>query len=240
MLIGFQPNRRLSKLLLLLSFMGLMLIAFAASNRRQPSQSWPSPDRSDTTPPESLDGDSSTITTATTSRPTLFTDQVVDEHYPSSFLPEDRPPWIAAADDISGPTHYVSVGSDIEDSLEQCRASLNARLLATTYRYVDEHLANHRKIAHRIPFLTTDWIRRQLMDQQLEYAAVMELPSGTYHQLWYRLNIDAADRQQLAFWVRQLETRQRVGLIGLLFTGLLVIDSCLYTGLGWVCRRGES
>jgi len=180
------------------------------------------------------------MTTAISPRPTLFTDQDINQQHPSSLLSEDRPEWIAAADDISGPIHYVSVGSDIEDSLEKCRASLDARLLVAAYRYVDEHLASHRRTAHRIPFLTVDWIRRQLLDQQLEYAAAMELPSGTYHQLWYRLSIDDTDRQQLAFWVRQLETRQRVGLIGLVFTGLLAINSCLYTGLGWVVRRGVS
>lgn len=165
-----------------------------------------------------------------------------------SILPADRPDWVAAPDNFTDNVHQIGIAGDLEDSAEAARRKFDAALVEGVRGYIQRCIVEQwleqeaspwtskgneiemASLANRVKQLpiAADWIRKNLADKAPEYEAVMERPSGTYYQLWTRLSVDAEDRKVMVSWVKNLEIRHRVGLLGAGVFGLLVLMTILH------------
>lgn len=114
----------------------------------------------------------------------------------------------------------LPIESSMFSSLQECREELDAKLEREVYRALNAH-ALHHATAESIPELTSTYIREHLITPDLEFDNFQERPSGTFHQLWVRLDVDAKELTQIHEWERAIVTQDRVwtlsGLAGAVF-----------------------
>ncbi len=152
-----------------------------------------------------------------------------NEKNDDSLLPADRPAWVAMPDDVSSDVHRICVSSELESTIVATRATLDRALVDQVRRYVDRYqAANGKAVASQLSRLNADWIKNNLADNAPEYEAILERPSGTYHQVWTQLSIDPDDRATIQSWINRLEVRNRAGSIGVLFVGLIGLTSVFH------------
>lgn len=226
----------LIKLLLLAVFVVVMLVGFRYARQNRPfdqNRTYANRWNSKTLSPE-RQHDVSTIdsTLGEVEYKTQITfDESPDanEKNDDSLLPADRPAWVAMPDDVSSDVHRISVSSELESTIVATRATLDQSLVDQVRRYIDRYLtANGKTVASQLARLDADWIKKNLADNAPEYEAILERPSGTYHQVWTQLSIDPDDRATIQSWVNRLEVRNRAGSIGVLFVGLIGLTSVFH------------
>jgi len=152
-------------------------------------------------------------------------------------LPEDRPDWVAQPDSVDGDIHRIAIGTELASSIEECRNKLDIALLDGMRQYVDEHLSNHRKLASKLTELHAPWIRKNLMDSDTQFEAILDRPAGTYHQLWVQLEIDPRSRGTIMQWLQRLETQWRAGAVGVVAGGCVLCLSLLNVGLSLFAKK---
>ncbi|MCY2973679.1 MAG: hypothetical protein NTW52_03315 [Planctomycetota bacterium] len=121
---------------------------------------------------------------------------------------DDKPDWVAAPDVLDGNVHRVTFTTELLESEEACRAQVDKIILDAARQYVNQHVIDE-PIAQKLSGLTASWVRENWLVPNREWVAVLERPSGTYHQLWGQLEIFPEDRQQVTAWYHDLEIRRR-------------------------------
>ncbi len=121
---------------------------------------------------------------------------------------DDKPEWVAAPDVLDGNIHRVSFSTELLESEEACREQMDKVMLEAARQYVNQHVIAE-PVAHKLTALNASWVRENWLVPNREWVAVLDRPSGTYHQLWGQLEIFPEDRQKVAEWYHDLDTRRR-------------------------------
>lgn len=159
-----------------------------------------------------------------------------------SLLPTDRPDWTKVDVDTSDEIHYVTVMGIPASTIEQSLESLDDLLAADATQYVVQHVLDDEKFAEldkRSVTQELDLVQfgENWLDPNFEYDAVIEAPSGKYHQAWRRLAISKPERKYLRrLVVERLQTdrfSELLQMIGLAVAGLLVF----HVGVGTLAKR---
>jgi hypothetical protein len=240
-------HRSLAKLLIVAGFIGLMIFGFRLARSRQPllrNETWfsrfESPDRKSNQPDELTQHGSPVAEIEYRSQIELDTTQSSNSKPDGSLLPVDRPAWVAAPDDTTTELHRIGVSSELESSLIAARASLDSSLVDHVRKYIDRQQPPRAKpVAAKLDRLNAEWIKQNLAVDAPEYEAVLERPSGTYHQVWTQLTIDSDDRSIIQTWIDQLEARIRAGKISALFVGFVGLTVIFHSFLKVLARRTE-
>ncbi len=152
-------------------------------------------------------------------------------------LPDDRPDWVAQADSVEGEPHRIAIGTELANTIEECRSKLDVALVEGMHRYVTEHLSKNREHSSKLREMNAAWIREHLMDSNRVFEAKLARPAGTFHQLWVQLNIDAQSRTTIEQWIRRLETHSRAGIVGLVAAGCVACLAIINLGLSVFAKK---
>lgn len=107
----------------------------------------------------------------------------------------------------------VPIESSMHATLEECRQELEEKLPEEVKKILDAHVLEQAD-ASEIPELTSSYIRQFLIDDSVEYDNYQERPSGNFHQLWVRMQIDKEEIDKIRVWERQVTTVSRVWTLG--------------------------
>jgi hypothetical protein len=121
---------------------------------------------------------------------------------------DDKPEWVATPDVLTGNIHRVSFSTELLESEEACREQIDKVILEAARQYVNQHVIAE-PVAHKLSALNASWVRENWLVPNREWVAVLDRPSGTYHQLWGQLEIFPEDRQKVAEWYHDLDIRRR-------------------------------
>jgi hypothetical protein len=121
---------------------------------------------------------------------------------------DDKPDWVAAPDVLDGNVHRVTFSTELLASEEACREQIDKVILDAARQYVNENVIAE-PVAQKLSMLNAAWVHENWLVPNREWVALLERPSGTYHQLWGQLEIFPEDRQLVADWYHDLEIRRR-------------------------------
>jgi hypothetical protein len=121
---------------------------------------------------------------------------------------DDKPDWVAAPDVLDGNVHRVTFSTELLASEDACREQIDKVILDAARQYVNENVIAE-PVAQKLSMLNAAWVRENWLVPNREWVALLERPSGTYHQLWGQLEIFPEDRQLVADWYHDLEIRRR-------------------------------
>lgn len=163
---------------------------------------------------------------------------------PSKTLAADRPDWTQTEFDLTGDTHHIAVATDLSQTLEQSKRSLDENLVRSSQRYVTM-LARSRgfeespQAIQEIPLLDADYIRANWLQKEFSYDSSLQMPSGEYHQFWTRLEISASQQRIV---LNELYDSERVHRLALLGGGLALLVGSVFAvnfGAGFFARRSS-
>lgn len=126
-------------------------------------------------------------------------------------LGDGTPAWIRQRL-ISDNRVQVPIESSMHGTLEECREELAAKLPGEVKKIIDEYVLKNVS-ANSIPNLTPQYIKDMLIDDAVEFDNYQERPSGNFHQLWVRLDIDKDEIHQIRDWEREATTTSRVWVL---------------------------
>lgn len=127
-------------------------------------------------------------------------------------LGSDVPSWISQRV-VEENRIIVPIESSLHATLEECRSELASRLPTEVKKIVDEYVLKQVS-ADDIPGLTPEYIKEKLIDSSVEFDNYQERPSGNFHQLWVKLNIDKKELQRIREWEREVLSTVRVWMLG--------------------------
>lgn len=130
----------------------------------------------------------------------------------------------------------IPMESSMHGSLEECRSELAAKLTSEVRKVIDDHVL-HRVSADSLDGLTPEYIHEHLIDRSKEFDNYQERPSGNFHQLWVRLDIDKKEIAQIREWERELTTTKRVWILSGLSLGFLGAFAGLSEVFKWMSSR---
>jgi ribosomal protein S20 len=133
-------------------------------------------------------------------------------HVDLPILGEGVPDWVRIRV-IEGDRILVPIGSSMESSLGKCREDLNAKLPREVKEILDLHVLKDAS-SDSIAELTDQYIRDKLVDRTLEFDNYQERPSGNFHQLWVRMDVEKKEMEQIRDWEREIVTQDRVWNLG--------------------------
>jgi hypothetical protein len=133
-------------------------------------------------------------------------------HVDLPILGEGVPDWVRIRV-IEGDRILVPIGSSMESSLGKCREDLNAKLPREVKEILDLHVLKNAS-SDSIVELTDQYIRDKLVDRTLEFDNYQERPSGNFHQLWVRMDVEKKELEQIRDWEREIVTQDRVWNLG--------------------------
>jgi hypothetical protein len=107
----------------------------------------------------------------------------------------------------------VPIESSMYTTVEECRDDLESKLVGEAKKVLDSYVLRGVS-SDSIPELTSSFIRDKLIDQQSEFDNFQERPSGSFHQLWVRMDIDKKELAQIREWERAVVTQERVWRLG--------------------------
>lgn len=114
---------------------------------------------------------------------------------------------------IEGDRILVPIESSMHSSLAECRDELKAKLPREVKQILDMHVLKNES-SDLIPELTDQYIRDKLVDHTLEFDNYQERPSGNFHQLWVRMDVEKKEIEQIRDWEREIVTQERVWELG--------------------------
>lgn len=127
-------------------------------------------------------------------------------------LGNDVPSWISQRV-VEENRIIVPVESSLHATLDECRAELATRLPNEVKKIVDDYVLKQVS-ADDIPGLTPEYIKEKLIDSSVEFDNYQERPSGNFHQLWVKLNINKNELQRIRSWEREVLSTVRVWMLG--------------------------
>lgn len=130
----------------------------------------------------------------------------------------------------------IPLESSMHGSLEECRSELATKLTSEVRKVIDDHVL-HRVSSDSLDGLTSEYIHEHLIDRRLEFDNYQERPSGNFHQLWVRLDIDKNEIDQIREWEREVTTTKRVWILSGLSLGFLGAFAGLSEVFQWMSSR---
>jgi hypothetical protein len=131
-------------------------------------------------------------------------------------LPANSPAWITAAPDFSSAVHRLPVGSLPTNGPEETDGALDEPLRAALYDYVDSQVIQQPGASERLhEQLSTQYIRRNLIEDPAGYTAELTTSNGAMYQKWVMVSITPEQREQLRAWHREALQRDRLAPLGL-------------------------
>lgn len=127
-------------------------------------------------------------------------------------LGEGVPEWIRQIV-IENDRLLVPIESSMHASLQECREELKAKLPLEVRQILDMHVLKNAS-ADSIAELNDQYIRDKLVDRTLEFDNYQERPSGNFHQLWVRMDVEKKELEQIKDWEREIVTQDRVWELG--------------------------
>ncbi len=138
-------------------------------------------------------------------------------------LPEEAPDWVAAPPHLDGDTHTLVVSSMATVKRARVDAELDMPLCKTVTDYVTNDLFDGRQDVDLRPYITADYIRRNLIDQPEGYVAEIATSNGPMYQKWVKVNVTPEQQKQLKAWYAEAVQSKRLPPIGFGLAGLLGI-----------------
>lgn len=127
-------------------------------------------------------------------------------------LGNDVPSWISQRV-VEENRISVPIESSLHATLDECRSELASRLPTEVKKIVEDHVLKQIS-ADDIPGLTPEYIKEKLIDSSVEFDNYQERPSGNFHQLWVKLNINKKELQRIREWEREVLSTTRVWMLG--------------------------
>jgi hypothetical protein len=152
-------------------------------------------------------------------------------------LPADAPDWVRAPQVSKGELRFAIPTATAED-LEQCYEEFDSQLLPEVQKMLETHVLRETSASQLAP-LTKKYIEDHWLVQDCEYDQVVELPSGTYHQLWKQVYISKEQLDVVRGWEEKSILRERISKVGAL-GGASIGGMMLLSGLVGVLARRES
>jgi len=153
-------------------------------------------------------------------------------------LGEGVPDWIRQP--ITSESRILlPIESSMHSTIEECQEDLNGKLVDEAKRLLDMHVLQ-RVNADSIPELTPEFIREKLINREGEFDNFQERPSGTFHQLWVRMDIDEKELAQIRDWERTVVTQKRVTTLGGVAGGVLGALAGISGVVGLLSRREKN
>ncbi|XZE43643.1 hypothetical protein SH467x_003209 [Pirellulaceae bacterium SH467] len=152
-------------------------------------------------------------------------------------LPVDAPDWVRAPQITEGELRFAIPTATAED-LEQCYEEFESQLLSEVQRALDAHVLRYTSASQLDP-LTKKYIEDHWLVQNCEYDQVIELPSGTYHQLWKQIYISKDQIAVIRSWEERALLSERIVKVGAL-GGVSIGGMLLLSGMVGVLARRES
>jgi hypothetical protein len=152
-------------------------------------------------------------------------------------LPADAPDWVRAPQVGKGELRFAIPTATAED-LEQCYEEFDSQLLPEIQKMLDTHVLRQAS-ASQLTSLTKKYIEDHWLVQDCEYDQVVELPSGTYHQLWKQVYISKEQLEIVRRWEEKAILGERIGKVGAV-GGVSIGGMMLLSGLIGVLARRES
>jgi hypothetical protein len=133
-------------------------------------------------------------------------------HVDRPILGEGVPDWIRVRI-VEGDRILVPIESSMHATLAECREELNAKLPQEVKQILDIHVLKNAS-SDSIAELNDEYIRDKLVDRTLEFDNYQERPSGNFHQLWVRMDVEKKEIEQIRDWEREIVTQDRVWQLG--------------------------
>ncbi|XZE36476.1 hypothetical protein SH501x_002048 [Pirellulaceae bacterium SH501] len=152
-------------------------------------------------------------------------------------LPADAPDWVRAPQENKGELRFAIPTATAED-LSRCYEEFDSQLLPEVQKMLDAHVLRQTSASQLAP-LTKKYIEDHWLVQDCEYDQVVELPSGTYHQLWKQVYISKEQLEIVRKWEEKSILGERIVKVGAL-GGASIGGMMLLSGLIGVLARRES
>lgn len=127
-------------------------------------------------------------------------------------LPVDAPDWVRAPQVGEGELRFA-IPTATADDLEKCYEEFDSQLLPEVQRALDMHVLRSTSASQLKP-LTKKYIEDNWLVQNCEYDQVIELPSGTYHQLWKQIYISKDQIEIVRSWEERAILGERILKVG--------------------------
>ena len=222
-----------SKLVVLVSFIALMMLAFVGLKSFDPQRDSTNMSIEN----RSIGSNMQETDFISTSQIELDDHSSVKDSTSQPLLPEDRPEWVAQSDQVEQEIHHIAIATELASSIDECRNKLDEALVDGVRRYVGEHLSKNQEVASKLADLNASWIRTHLMKSNIQFDATLERPAGTYHQLWVQLEINPESRKTIDEWIARTETKTRAAAVGLMGGGFVVCLSLINVGLRFFAKK---
>ncbi|GIX00350.1 MAG: hypothetical protein KatS3mg111_3682 [Pirellulaceae bacterium] len=153
-------------------------------------------------------------------------------------LPDDRPAWVAAAPDLSQPTHRLFIGSEPVSDKQQLDAALDTALVHAVSRYIDKHILHSAAAAAKLP-LTASFVRFNFLNDRQEYVAELSTSSGPLYQKWVIVEVTPEQRAVIRRMYQDIIQRERLGALALLAVGVCACVGMVHIVARSLGRRWE-
>lgn len=134
---------------------------------------------------------------------------------------EEDPSWIGAEPDLTSETHVLVVSSMATSRKDQVDDELSMPLEKTLQDYVIHELCDGDDAGDLAGYITSDYIRKNLIDNPEGYIAEIPTSSGPMYQKWVKVHVTPAQRRQMKNWYAQAVQTDRLPPLAFLLSGVL-------------------